>query len=96
MAKAKQRKSILGLGLDNQDGHLRITKGENFLLCGGSKETHGEMQEKTIKINEQLKKRGRTLDNVSNREFLDIAQRSGLKPVPGPQPPSAKRSPKTS
>ena len=34
------RKSIpallVGLGLDNQDGHKRITKGDNFYLVGGS------------------------------------------------------------
>lgn len=46
---------MLGLGLDGQDGHTRMTKGENFLLVGGSKNTHREMQEKTIKMNEHLK-----------------------------------------
>ena len=27
---------MLGLGLDNQDGHKRVTKGDNFYLVGGS------------------------------------------------------------
>lgn len=30
---------MLGIGLDNKDGHKRITKGDNFMLVGGSEET---------------------------------------------------------
>ena len=73
-------KSILvGLGLDNKDGHLRITKGKNFRLYGGSEETHQMMQEKAIKFNEQLNKHGKTLENISSKEFYDIAHRIGFK-----------------
>ena len=81
MSKRKNRKTLLGLGLDNQDGHTRVTKGENFVLAGGSKETHTEMQEKTIKMNEHLKTRGKNLDTVSGQEFSDIAQKVGFKEV---------------
>ena len=28
---------MLGIGLDNKDGHKRITKGDNFMLVGGSR-----------------------------------------------------------
>ena len=55
------RKVLLGLGLDSKDGHVRITKGENFRLFGGSQETHEIMQEKAVKFNEQLEKRHKTL-----------------------------------
>jgi hypothetical protein len=79
MKAKKQSKSLLGLGLDSKDDHKRITKGENFLLVGGSKETHAQMQEKAIKVNEQLKKQKKTLDTVSAKEFLDIAHKVGLK-----------------
>jgi hypothetical protein len=72
----KQKKAwLLGLGLDNKDGHTRITTGENFKLIGGTEETHGLMQEKAIKMNEHLKQRGRTLDTVSRDEFHDIANK---------------------
>lgn len=73
------RKVLLGLGFDCKDGHVRITKGENFRLYGGSRETHGLMQEKAIKFNEQLDKRSQTLDNLSKKEFADIARKIGLK-----------------
>lgn len=78
MAKPKRKAHLLGLGLDS-DGHKRMTKGENFTLVGGSKETHEQMTEKAVKINEKLKARGKHLDNVSHEEFDDIAREVGLK-----------------
>ena len=69
---------ILGVGLDN-DGHKRVTTGPNFALVGGSKDTHEQMTEKAIKINEKLTKKGKTLESVSPQEFDDIAHEVGLK-----------------
>jgi hypothetical protein len=77
-AKMKKKAWVLGLGLDNKDGHTRITNGENFKLVGGSEETHGTMQEKAIKLNEHLKRRGKTLDTVSPDEFHEIADKVGM------------------
>jgi hypothetical protein len=77
-AKSRKKAWLLGLGLDNKDGHTRITTGENFKLVGGSEETHDTMQEKAVKLNEQLKRRGKTLDNVSPDEFHEIADKVGM------------------
>jgi hypothetical protein len=77
-AKKKPRAVMLGVGLDS-DGHKRVTTGENFALVGGSEETHEAMTEKVIKINERLKSQGKQLDNISGREFDDIAREVGLK-----------------
>lgn len=63
---------MLGVGLDNQDGQKRITKGENFVLVGGSEETHERMTETAIRVNEKLSARGKTLDTVEQDEFIDI------------------------
>ena len=88
MANAKPKRArkavMLGVGLDS-DGHKRVTTGQNFLLAGGSKETHEEMTEKAIKINEKLAKRGKRLENVSREEFDDIAHEVGLKRHKPPQ-----------
>ena len=73
------KKLLLGLGLDCKDGHVRVTKGNNFALFGGSEETHEMMQEKAIKFNEQLNKRKKCLDSISEKEFVDIAKDIGLK-----------------
>jgi hypothetical protein len=69
---------LLGLGLDGKDGHIRLTRGDNFHLVGGSEETHGSMQEKAVKFNEKLRERGRRLEDISREEFRDIAHDIGL------------------
>ena len=78
-SKARKRAWLLGLGLDNKDGHTRITTGENFKLVGGSEETHGVMQEKAIKMNEHLRHRGKTLEQISHEEFHEIADEIGMR-----------------
>ena len=70
---------MLGLGLD-ADGHKRLTTGPNFILMGGSQETHDVMTEKAVKINEKLSAAGKRLDDVSHEEFDAIAQSVGLPP----------------
>ena len=64
--------ALLGVGLDNDDGHVRLTKGENYALVGGSEETHSRMQETAVKINEHLDNRGKRLGDVSVNELRDI------------------------
>ena len=53
-AKKKKEPEVvgfLGVGLDNGDGHQRLTRTENFLLVGGSQETHEKMQDVSIRFN---------------------------------------------
>ncbi len=69
---------MLGLGLDS-DGHKRLTTGPNFVLVGGSEETHDAMTEKVVKINEKLAAKGKQLEEVSGEEFEDIAHSVGLR-----------------
>ena len=76
--KKRRRKAVmLGLGLDS-DGHKRLTTGPNFVLLGGSEETHDVMTEKVIKINEKLAAKGKQLEDVGHEEFDDIARSVGL------------------
>lgn len=71
-ANDKPRAGLLGVAFDAEDGHKRITRGPNFLLAGGSQETHGQMQETAIKINEHLSRKGKDLSEVSVKELRDI------------------------
>lgn len=75
-ATNRDRKSaaLLGLAFDNDDGHTRLTRGKNFLLCGGSHDTHAIMQETALKINEHLDNRGKRLEDVSVGELRDICR----------------------
>jgi len=78
--KKKRKALMLGVGLDS-DGHKRLTTGPNFALVGGTEETHAQMTEKAVKINEKLRERGKQLETVSHEEFDDIAHEVGLKSV---------------
>ena len=76
--KKRQSKlgGIIGVGLDNEDGHKRITTGDQFVLLGGSQDTHERMTETTVKTFEELKRRDKRLDTVDPRELGEIIQKA--------------------
>lgn len=88
---------LLGVGLDSDDGQVRVTRGDNFHLVGGSAGTHESMQEKCIKFNEKLSKRGKELGELERAEFIELAQSCEMNIVlpgqakrPGPASGSSK------
>ena len=67
---------VLGLGLDDDGGHHRVTKGPDFQLVGGSAETHERMQDLVMRMRETLKRQGKTIRDLNRREFEDLARDS--------------------
>lgn len=67
---------VLGLGVDNDGGHERITLGPEFQLVGGSAEAHAWMQDLMRVIRQKLKRDGRSLGDLSKAEFEVLAQES--------------------
>jgi hypothetical protein len=67
---------FVGVGLDNEDGHQRLTRSENFLLVGGSQETHERMQEVAVRFDEALEKRGKPLQDTSAEEAADLLRKA--------------------
>jgi hypothetical protein len=67
---------FLGVGLDGADEHRRLTRSDNFLLVGGSAETHERLQDVAIHFDESLKRRGKTLRETSADETLDLLRDS--------------------
>jgi hypothetical protein len=63
---------LLGVGLDHDDGHKRLTSAEEFTIVGGSEETHGRMTETVVKTFEELKSRGKKLHAIEPRELAEI------------------------
>jgi hypothetical protein len=63
---------FLGVGLDNKDGHQRLTRNEHFLLVGGSAQTHERMQDTAIQFTEALRRRGKALQETPVEEVLSI------------------------
>ncbi|MBR2428248.1 MAG: hypothetical protein IKB16_16050 [Lentisphaeria bacterium] len=70
---------LVGVGLDATDGEKRITKGENFVLAGGSEETHDRMTETAIKFNEELDRKGKHISELSREEFMDMMHKASGK-----------------
>lgn len=70
----KKSAALLGLAFDADDGQTRLTKGKNFLLVGGSQESHAVLQETAVKINENLDKRGKRLEDVPVTELRKICE----------------------
>ncbi len=79
----KRRKStppgpsgILGLSLGGDDGVKRITTGEKFAVLGGSQEGHERLAETVIKTFEELKQRGKDIEEVGMKELTEIVRKS--------------------
>ena len=68
---------LMGIGLDN-DGHARVTRGEEFLILGGSEGTHEAMQDGVERFQETLEKMGTDLQRASNDEMIEAAFEAGL------------------
>lgn len=66
---------VLGLGLDGGDGDIRITRGPNFRLFGGSQPTHERMQETCMRFNEELRRLGKSFEEVGLEEAREIIRR---------------------
>lgn len=74
--KSVAKAGLLGVGLDNDDGHKRITTGEQFAILGGSAETHERMTETVVKTFEELKHRRKQLHQVEPQELAEIVNKS--------------------
>lgn len=74
--RRRSKAHLLGVGLDNRDGHKRITSAEEFTIVGGSSETHERMTETVIRTFEALKQRGKRLHTVEPKELAEIIDQS--------------------
>ena len=71
-AKTTETVGLIGIGFDHEDGHQRITKAEEFVLVGGSQETHERMQDVAIHLTESLKDKGKRLQDAELQEVIDL------------------------
>jgi len=69
---------VMGLGFDGDDGHARVTKGEDFVLLGGSERTHDRMVDGVVRFQDTLRKMGTDLQNASRDQVLEAAHEAGL------------------
>ena len=75
--KKKPKDAILfGVGLDNEDGHKRLTTAEKFAIMGGSKETHDKMTETVVKTFEEMDRKGKYLESIEPGELKDLIDKN--------------------
>ena len=74
MKKSRSHPRLLGVGLDKKDDHKRITRGEEFLLLGGSEEVHEKMSHTVIKTVESLKRKNLSLSEAHPAQVFDLIQ----------------------
>ena len=72
----RENLGLLGVGLDGDDGHKRLTRGEGFCVVGGSAETHERMQDLVIRMDEKLRRQGKRFQDLSRPEFENLARDS--------------------
>lgn len=72
VGKRKKIIRLLGVGFDGEDGHIRITKGENHDVLMGSAESHEYLQKLIQKIEEGLEAQGLNLDDLTPEEFSEF------------------------
>ena len=68
--KEQQRAFLLGIATDNEDGHKRITRSEQFSIVGGSEETHEKMTQTMIKTFKDIQNSGRLLNELEPQELF--------------------------
>ena len=59
-----------------EEGDRRVTQSENFLLLGGSEETHERMQDTAMRFDERLREKGKRLEDTSPQEVADLLRES--------------------
>ncbi|MBR4596960.1 MAG: hypothetical protein IKO42_00995 [Opitutales bacterium] len=75
MKSGKDRAHLFGIGLDS-DGQKRITQAENFSIVGGTEETHEKMTETVMKTFEDLKRKGKHLEETSPKELGELLNKN--------------------
>ena len=77
MERETQKKAhLVGLGLDCDDGHKRITTAEDFSILGGSEQTHDRMTETVCKTFEDLDQKNKKLVDLEPEEISDMLQKN--------------------
>jgi len=74
--KPQRMARLLGIGLDDEDGHIRVTEGETFAIYLGSESTHERLREICTALQSRIRRRGKRLEDLTREELAELL--SGL------------------
>ena len=63
---------LLGVGFDNDDGHIRITRSDKSQIYMGSNESHHALQKICLDIEKAVCSSGRKLSDYTPEEFMSL------------------------
>jgi len=86
---SRKRGVLVGVRVDGSverggDGHTRVSRGDDFVAVGGTREGHEHLRETVAEISDEVKRRGQAMADVRReelREILDKVQ-ARVGPVP--------------
>lgn len=81
--KRGSRHFVLGKDL-RSDGHVRVTRGEDFLVEGGTKESHEQTTDLVHEFSKRLRKEGPAVDPKTAVQILRDVLRGQDKSDPKP------------
>jgi hypothetical protein len=71
--KVRRKEGLLvGVRVDEGDGQTRVSRGDDFVAVGGTKEAHEHLREAVAEISDEVKRRGRALAEVRREELREI------------------------
>jgi hypothetical protein len=83
--KVRRKQGLLvGVRVDKGDGHARVSRGDDFVALGGTKEGHEHLRETVAEISDEVKRRGRNLAEVHREELSEIVAKAVEKVGPAP------------
>ena len=68
------RAMLVGYGRDAPDGHLRLTRSEDFCLAGGSESIHLAMQRRAVELLDELRRRGIRIESIGPEECARVQE----------------------
>ncbi|MDR0361788.1 MAG: hypothetical protein LBJ46_03750 [Planctomycetota bacterium] len=75
-ASANRTKSgralLVGFGLDDSNGHFRVTRADGTRLFGGSEATHEEMRLRADRILNELGRLGYNLSSITREQLAEV------------------------
>lgn len=83
--KVRRKKGLLvGVRLGKGDGHTRVSRGEDFVALGGTKDGHEHLRETVAEVSDEVRRRGRSMGEVRREELKEILARAVEKVGPAP------------
>jgi hypothetical protein len=85
--RSRRKPAHFVLGQDMQkDGHTRVTRGESYLVQGGTEKSHPETVDIVETFSKKLKKEGSPDFKVAVEILKDVLKQKGYDPAPKPDP----------